>query len=68
MEQHRNSLQPGYQLHWYHITKILGQGGFGITYLAEDANLNKLVAIKEYLPVELAVRAIQYSAFGKVGT
>ena len=56
MEKHRNSLQPGYRLHWYMIKKILGQGGFGITYLAEDTNLDQLVAIKEYLPVELAVR------------
>ena len=56
MEQHRNSLQPGYQLHWYVLKQILGQGGFGITYLAHDTNLNQEVAIKEYLPVELAVR------------
>ena len=38
------------------IKKILGQGGFGITYLAEDTNLNQTVAIKEYLPIEFAVR------------
>ena len=56
MPEHRNSLQPGYQLHWYVIKRILGQGGFGITYLAEDTNLDQEVAIKEYLPVELAVR------------
>ncbi len=56
MQEHRNSLQPGYRLHWYVIKRILGQGGFGITYLAEDTNLHQEVAIKEYLPIELAVR------------
>ena len=53
---HRNSLPPGYKLLWYEINKILGQGGFGITYLAHDMNLDRDVAIKEYLPVEIAVR------------
>lgn len=56
MDKHRNSLQPGYKLHWYHIIKILGQGGFGITYLAQDTNLDQQVAIKEYLPTDIAVR------------
>jgi serine/threonine protein kinase len=53
---HRNALPPGYALHWYRVDTILGQGGFGITYLAEDGNLHQRVAIKEFLPVELAVR------------
>ncbi len=47
---HRNALQPGYRLHWYRIDHILGQGRFGITYLAHDLNLDRQVAIKEYLP------------------
>ena len=56
MSENRNSLQSGYKLHWYVIKEVLGQGGFGITYLAEDTNLNQLVAIKEYLPIDMAVR------------
>lgn len=53
---HRNALEPGYKLHWYEIQSVLGQGGFGITYLALDTNLDRLVAIKEYLPSDFAVR------------
>jgi len=44
-------------LHWYEIREILGQGGFGITYLADDKNLAHEVAIKEYMPIDLAARA-----------
>jgi len=58
---HRNSLKPGYKILWYEIKEVLGQGGFGITYLAYDPNLEKHVAIKEYLPIELAVREGDFS-------
>ncbi|TFH51232.1 MAG: serine/threonine protein kinase [Lysobacterales bacterium] len=54
--RHHHALPDGYQLHWYEIDSILGQGGFGITYLARDTNLDQLVAIKEFLPSDLAVR------------
>lgn len=40
----------------YVVEGILGHGGFGITYLARDEALDTHVAIKEYLPSELAVR------------
>ncbi len=59
----RNSLRPGHKLHWYQIERILGQGGFGITYLAHDGNLDQHVAIKEYLPMELAVREGDFSVY-----
>jgi hypothetical protein len=51
-----DALPPQYRLHWYVLERVLGQGGFGITYLARDTNLDQLVAIKEYLPLEVAAR------------
>ena len=51
------ALAPGFLLHEYRIDAVLGQGGFGITYLATDVHLNAAVAIKEYLPEEIAFRA-----------
>jgi len=51
-----DALPPQYRLHWYVLERVLGQGGFGITYLARDTNLDQPVAIKEYLPVEVATR------------
>lgn len=43
------SLQPGAILSGkYLVGKILGQGGFGITYLGFDLNLKSKIAIKEY--------------------
>ncbi len=53
---YRNSLPLDSMLLEYRLESILGAGGFGITYLAYDTHLDKQVAIKEYLPVELAVR------------
>jgi serine/threonine protein kinase len=41
----------------YQIESILGHGGFGVTYLARDLTLNVQVAVKEYLPRQLATRA-----------
>lgn len=52
-----NDLETGFQILWYKIESVLGRGGFGITYLAEDTNLHQRVAIKEYLPHDFAARS-----------
>jgi len=51
------ALQPGQLIEEYTIEQTLGGGGFGITYLARDANLRLTVAIKEYFPADMAYRS-----------
>ncbi|MCW2306555.1 serine/threonine protein kinase [Rhodobium gokarnense] len=53
-EQH--ALAPGAVLGDYTIHGVLGQGGFGITYDAENTTLRQHVAIKEFLPSSIAFR------------
>ena len=41
----------------YLVGKVLGRGGFGITYLGYDLDLQIRVAIKEFLPMGLSTRS-----------
>jgi hypothetical protein len=50
------ALPSGYSLHEYRIDSLLGAGGFGLTYLATDSNLNLKIALKEFLPGDIAAR------------
>ena len=54
--ERRDALRQGTVLRGYTIRDVLGQGGFGIVYRAHHNELENLAAIKEYLPIELAVR------------
>jgi predicted Ser/Thr protein kinase len=51
-----NCLPIGTRLSDFEITGILGEGGFGIVYIAYDHSLQRTVAIKEYMPGALAMR------------
>ena len=55
-EEYTNALPSGTRLDTYQIERVLGVGGFGVTYLARDLNLGKTYAIKELLPDGIAVR------------
>ena len=55
------SLPAGYRLLEYQIERTLGGGGFGITYLARDINLDLTVAIKEYFPSESVTRVANHT-------
>ena len=50
------SLPAGTRLHEFEVTGLIGEGGFGIVYLAYDHQLQRRVALKEYLPATLALR------------
>jgi serine/threonine protein kinase len=55
------TLPAGYELQCYTIKTVLGQGGFGVTYLAQDNNLEREVAIKEFMPRDIAARDNNYT-------
>ena len=48
----------------YRIERVLGQGGFGITYLAVQTGLNRKVAVKEFFMKELNSRGEDGSITG----
>jgi serine/threonine protein kinase len=50
------ALPPGTRLQEFVVLQVLGSGGFGITYLAQDDNLRRKVVIKENLPSQFAFR------------
>ena len=52
-----DALPPGTRLNEFELMQVLGAGGFGIVYLALDHALLRHVAIKEYMPSEMARRA-----------
>ncbi len=51
-----NMLPIGTFLAEFELTEVLGEGGFGIVYLARDHSLQRRVALKEYMPSSLAAR------------
>ena len=56
-EQHHHlALPQGTRIRDFEFHRVLGHGGFGITYLGWNVTLDIPVAIKEYLPTDLAAR------------
>lgn len=56
-DDHGNALLVGTYLGEFEITSMLGEGGFGIVYMAWDHSLERRVALKEYMPSALAARS-----------
>ena len=57
LQMSAHTLPEGTRLRDHEITGLIGEGGFGIVYLAYDHSLLRRVAIKEYMPSAMASRA-----------
>jgi formylglycine-generating enzyme required for sulfatase activity len=51
----------------YRVVRVVGSGGFGITYEAQDIKLGTTVAVKEYYPIEFGERIGTLSVRPKLG-
>ncbi len=51
-----NALPVGYRFNEFEVKEVIGGGGFGIVYRAWDHQLERTIAIKEFMPSSLAVR------------
>jgi hypothetical protein len=56
-----NCLPIGTRISEFEIRQVIGEGGFGIVYLAFDHSLQRTVAIKEYMPSALAARSTDHT-------
>ncbi len=51
------ALAPGTVVHGrYRVERVLGEGGFGVTYMVHDTKMNRIAAMKEYMPLDIAYR------------
>jgi serine/threonine protein kinase len=56
LAKHANCLPIGTRISDFEIVDLIGEGGFGIVYLAKDIELDRTVAIKEFMPAAFAGR------------
>lgn len=73
---HANCLPIGSRVAEFEIVGLIGEGGFGIVYQARDTSLDRIVALKEFMPavfagrvdgVRVAVRAANHQATFEAG-
>ena len=56
LASHANCLPVGTRVSDFEIVGLIGEGGFGIVYLAKDTSLDRIVALKEFMPSSFAGR------------